>query len=110
MTDSIQDKGKKFVEQIEVAGDQLVGKVKELYADGGSKIVHIKTSEGKELLSVPMNIGVTGGAIVALAAPLLAAVGALAALVTKVKLEVERLEGDVAPTGDDAAKTDDNPS
>ena len=99
MTDSIQDKGKKIVEQIEVAGDQLVNKVKELYSEGGSKIVHIKTHDGRELLAVPMNVGVTGGALVALAAPLLAAVGALAALVTKVKLEVERLDDDLSGTG-----------
>ncbi|WP_068397588.1 DUF4342 domain-containing protein [Kribbia dieselivorans] len=104
MTESMQEKGKKFVEQIEVAGDQLVNKIKELYAEGGNKVVHIKTNEGKELLTVPMSVGVTGGALVALAAPLLAAVGALAALVTKVRLEVEHLDGE--PKSDASGEAD----
>ncbi len=78
----------KLVQQIEVAGDELVGRIKELVKDGQSKRVVIRSAEGQELLTVPLNIGVVGGGVMALAAPLLAAVGAIAALVSRVTLEV----------------------
>lgn len=87
-------KGKEFVEQIEVAGDQLVSKVKELLAEGSARRLVIHSEDGKELFSLPMNVGVAGAGIVTLAAPLLAAVGAVAALVTKVRIDIVR-------TGDD---------
>lgn len=85
-----KSEGKKFTEQIEVAGEQLVGKINELMKEGNARRVVIKDQDGKELVTVPLNLGVAAGGLVALAAPGLAAVGALAALVTKVKLEVER--------------------
>lgn len=85
-------KGKEFVEQIEVAGDQLVAKIKELIADSSTKRVVIRSHDGRELLSVPMNVGVVGGGLVTLAAPMLAALGAVAALVTQVRVDVVREE------------------
>lgn len=85
-----RNKGKEFVEQIEVAGDQLVSKVRELIADGRTRRIVIKDRENKELFSVPMNVGVVGGGVVALAAPMLAAIGAVAALVTQVRIDVVR--------------------
>lgn len=114
---------KKFTEQIEVAGEQLVGKINELVREGNARRVIIKDHNNKELMSVPMNWGVAGAGLVALAAPGLAAIGAVAALVTKVKLEVERtgdapnvVPSDVtttaqASTADDATKADpENPT
>ena len=50
----------------------------------------IRSQDGKELLSVPMNVGVVGGGLVTLAAPMLAALGAVAALVTQVRIDVVR--------------------
>lgn len=93
-------KGKEFVEQIEVAGDQLVAKVKELIADSSTKRIVIHSQDGKELFSIPMNVGVVGGGLVTLAAPLLAAIGAVAALVTQVRIDVVR---EAEPTPEDLA-------
>ena len=80
------------VEEFEVAGSGLVERIKELVQDSSTRRVVIKTQDGNELMTVPLTIGVVAGGLVAWAAPLLAAVGALAALVTKVKLEVVREE------------------
>lgn len=81
-----------LVQQIEVAGDELVSRIKDLVKDGKSKRVVIKSAEGHELLTLPLNVGVVGGGVMALAAPLLAAVGAIAALVSRVTLEVVQEE------------------
>lgn len=90
-------KTKEFVEQVEIAGDQLVAKIKELVAEGSTRRVMLRSAEGRELFSLPMNVGVAAGGVVTLAAPLLAAVGAVAALVSHVQLDVMRVQ-DAAPT------------
>ena len=46
--------------------------------------------DGKTLIEIPVNVGVTVGAITALVAPLLLGVGAIAAVVSKVTIVVER--------------------
>lgn len=94
---------KRFTERVEVAGDQLVSKVNELVKEGNAKRVVIRDHDGKELLSLPLNIGVAAGGLVTLAAPGLAALGALAALVAKVTLEIER-------SGDTEAEVDFDPN
>ena len=73
------------VEEIKVTGDQLVKKVKELVKEGNVRRIIIK-QKGKRILEIPLTLAVIGVAF----APLLAAVGALAALVTECTLEVER--------------------
>ena len=83
-----------WVEEVEVAGSHLVDRVKELVQDSNTKRVIIKTQDSKELMSVPLTFGVVAGGVLTLAAPLLAALGAAAALVSKVKLEVVREEVD----------------
>ena len=83
--------GKKtFVEQMEVAGSELVDRVKDLIGEGNARRVIIRDKDGRELLEAPLTFGVVAGGLITVAAPLLAAVGALAALVTRVKLEVIR--------------------
>lgn len=79
-----------FTQKIEVAGEQLVDTVKELFNDSTAKKVTIRTHEGEKLLSVPLTVGVTGGALTILLAPALAAVAAFGGTVAKLKLEVER--------------------
>ncbi len=95
-------KTKEFVEQVEIAGDQLVAKIKELVAEGSTRRVVLRSAEGRELFSLPMNVGVAAGGVVTLAAPLLAAVGAVAALVNHLQLEVVRVQ--------DGASTDPAPA
>ena len=72
-------------ESIKVQGNQLVGKVKELIEEGNVRRIVIKQGE-RTIAEFPLTVGVVG----AVAAPMLAAVGAIAALVTDCKIEVER--------------------
>lgn len=81
-----------FVEEVEVAGENLVARIKQLLQESNARRVVIRNEEGKELMTLPLTFGVVAGGLLAWASPLLAAVGALAALVTKVKLEVTREE------------------
>jgi len=73
-------------EDFEVRGEDLLGRIKELIAEGNVRRVTIKNSEGKTLLEVPLTIGVVG----ALLAPVWAAIGAVAALVTECTITVTR--------------------
>ena len=65
-----------FKETFEAHGENLMQKVKELIAEGNVRKIIIHNEEGKEIMSIPLTIGVVG----AVFAPVLAAVGALAAL------------------------------
>jgi uncharacterized membrane protein YdbT with pleckstrin-like domain len=81
-----------WVEEVEVAGSQLVEHVKALVQENGTKRVIIRSDDNKEIFSVPLTTGVVVGGIITLALPVLAAVGTVAALVSKAKLEVIREE------------------
>jgi len=73
-------------ESFSINGEQLLKKVKELIAEGNVRKITITDKSGKELMSFPLTVGVVG----ALFAPVLAAVGALAALVGECAITVER--------------------
>jgi hypothetical protein len=73
-------------ESFSINGEQLLKKVKELIAEGNVRKITITEKSGKELMSFPLTVGVVG----ALFAPVLAAVGALAALVGECTITVER--------------------
>jgi hypothetical protein len=75
-------------EEFEISGDKLVAKVKELIAAGNVRRITIKNEEGKSLLEIPLNYGVVAAVI----APVLAALGAVAALLTRCVIAVEREE------------------
>jgi hypothetical protein len=77
-------------EQIEVSGEQLVAKIKALAAEGQVNKVRITEPDGDLVLEVPLTLGAIAGGAVVLAAPALAIIGAIAAFVTKVKVEVVR--------------------
>lgn len=72
-------------EQVRVKGEEVLGKVKELIREGNVRRVVIKQG-ARTIAEFPLTVGVVG----AVAAPLLAAVGALTALLTDCTLEVER--------------------
>jgi CBS domain-containing protein len=72
-------------EEFRVRGESLVEKVKELVHEGNIRRVLIVDGDGKTLLDIPLTLGVIG----ALVAPQLAALGALAALVTDATIVVE---------------------
>ena len=73
-------------EEHQVGGDGLVAKVKELIREGNIRRISIKNGEGKTLIEIPLTIGVVGLAF----SPVLAAVGALAALAADFTLVVEK--------------------
>ncbi|MBN3033643.1 MAG: DUF4342 domain-containing protein [Candidatus Saganbacteria bacterium] len=73
-------------EEFKVRGEELLKKTKELIKEGNIRKITIKDKEGKEILSFPLTLGVIGAVI----APVLAAVGAVAALVTECTISVER--------------------
>ena len=85
-------KKRTWTEEIEVAGDQLVARVKELAADAQVKRIRITEPDGDLVLEVPLTIGAIAGGAVVLAAPLVAVIGALAAFVTKVRIEIVRTD------------------
>ena len=73
-------------ERCTVAGEDLLRRVKELIAEGNVRRISIKDKAGKTLVELPLTIGVVGVAL----APTLAAVGAIAALVTECTVTIER--------------------
>ena len=77
-----------FKETFEAHGENLMQKVKELIAEGNVRKIIIHNEEGKEIMSIPLTFGVVG----AVFAPVLAAVGALAALLGDCTITVEREE------------------
>jgi len=77
---------KKTTETFEIKGEDLVKKVKELVHEGNIRRIIIKDKNGKTLVELPLTLGVVG----ALLLPALAAVGAIAALVTECSIIVER--------------------
>ncbi len=79
-------------EEIELAGHEVVDFVQHLVAEGNARRVIVRNKEGRVLLEVPLTGAAVVGGAVALAAPLLAALGAAAAMMAEVKLEVEREE------------------
>lgn len=79
-----------WTEQIHVRGDELVACVKRLAAEGQVKRIRVVEPDGDLVLEMPLTIGAIAGGAVILAAPLLAVVGALAAFVTEVKVEIVR--------------------
>lgn len=86
-----------WIEEIEVAGSELVERVKELVKEGNVRRLIIRNSKGELLMEIPLTAGVAVGGVVTIIAPLLAALGAMAALLVKVKVEVVR-------TGDESKK------
>jgi hypothetical protein len=77
-------------EKFTISGDELVHKVKQLIHEGNIRRVRV-IHEGKTVLEVPLSIGAPAAAIGIMAAPVLAALGAFAALITECTIEVEKV-------------------
>ncbi len=73
-------------EEFKVNGEELLAKVKQLINEGNVRRIIIKNKEDKNLVELPLTVGVVGAVL----APVLAAVGAIAALVTECTIVVER--------------------
>lgn len=79
-------KKKTTQESFRVTGETLLKKVKELIQEGNVRRITIKDKSGKTVVEFPLTLGVVGAVI----APVLAAVGALAALIGECTISVER--------------------
>ena len=73
-------------ETFEIKGDQLLAKVRQLISEGNVRRIIILDKKGKSIIELPLTIGVVGAVL----APPLAAIGAIAALVSECTIKVER--------------------
>ena len=76
-------------EEFRVSGEDLVRTVKEIIAAGNARRIIVQNESGKALIEIPLTVG----AVAALIAPVLVAVGAIAGMVTKCTLIVEKRDG-----------------
>jgi len=77
-----------FIEEIQVLGRDLVGKVKELIREGNVRRIIVKDENGNTFVEIPVTVAAVG----AVFAPVLAALGAISALVAKFTIVVVRTE------------------
>jgi len=82
-----------FVEEIQVLGRDLVDRVKTLIHEGNVNRIIIKDEKGNTFVEIPVTVATLG----AIFAPVLAAVGAISALVAKFKIVIERKPPEDAP-------------
>ena len=75
-------------EEFRVNGEELIEKIKQLIHESNIRRIIIKDKDGKTVMEIPLTIGVVG----VLLAPTLAAVGAIAALLTEATVVVEKTE------------------
>jgi hypothetical protein len=80
-------------EEFKVQARDLVDKVRELVRQGNVRRVIIKDDKGRTFIEIPVTVAAIG----VLAAPVLAAIGAMAALVAHFTLVVEKAEGSDTP-------------
>jgi hypothetical protein len=73
-------------EEFAFSGDTLLGKIKEVIRAGNIRRIVIKNDEGRVLIDIPLTVGVVG----TLLAPQLAAIGAIAALVLRGTIVIEK--------------------
>jgi len=97
-----------FSERLEVAGDQLADKVRDLLAQGNVRTLTIRSETGELYLSVPLTAGVIAGGVFVLTAPWLVLIAAIAGLLAKVQLDVTYVgeveqPGTTESTGTDAS-------
>ncbi|MGI6451962.1 MAG: DUF4342 domain-containing protein [Syntrophomonadaceae bacterium] len=83
---------KTWAEVIELKASELVDKVKELIESGNVRRLIIRNANDEVMVEIPLTTGVAVGGVVTVFAPLLAALGAMAALLANVKIEVIRVQ------------------
>jgi len=86
-------------QEFTISGDEVVAKVKELIHEGNIRRVIIKNEDGRTMLEVPLTLGLVGAALL----PVLAAIGAAAAIATRCTIVVEREDPAAPPVAEDEA-------
>ncbi len=87
MTDE-KNANKTRSEEFKISGNEILNKIKELIHEGNIRRIILKDENGKTFLEIPLTVGLVGAAL----APILAAIGAAAALVTKMTIVVEKVD------------------
>ena len=95
-----------ITQQAKVKGNQLVDRVRAIIEEGNARRISIR-KDGRSLIDLPLSVSVGGAAAAVIISPMLAAVGAVAALVSDVEVvvehdpdkEVEALTKDISATG-----------
>lgn len=91
-TDPNTTKSTDIIEELQVVGEQLLAKVKELVHEGNVRRIRIK-QDGRVILEIPLAIGVVGVVLY----PTFAAIGAMGALLAQCSIEIVRSERASAP-------------
>ncbi len=89
LADAARDRAADTLEDVKVASSQIVDKVRELIEEGNVRRISLRKGD-RVLFEIPLTVGVGAGAAALLTSPLLAAVGAVAALVSDITVAVER--------------------
>ncbi|MBL8132725.1 MAG: DUF4342 domain-containing protein [Anaerolineae bacterium] len=97
------ESGKKtFSEELEVTGNQLVERIKELIEQGNVRRLIIRDQEGRTLLEIPLTIGAVAGGALLFFYPLLAGLAVVGGLLAKLRVEIVR---EVDEDGDNGGST-----
>ena len=80
--------GRTRTEEFKLEGGKVLDKIKELIHQGNIRRIILKNEEGKTLIEIPLTLGLVGAALL----PIFAAVGALAAVLTRMVIVVEKAE------------------
>ncbi|HET9888616.1 MAG TPA: DUF4342 domain-containing protein [bacterium] len=75
-------------QEFQVTGEEMIARIKALVHEGNIRRITLQNEEGKTLLEIPLTVGVMGAVLL----PVWAALGALAALATKLTIVVEKIE------------------
>jgi Flp pilus assembly pilin Flp len=75
-------------EEFKVSGGEILNKIKELLHEGNIRRIILKDEQGKTFIEFPLTVGIVGAALL----PVLAAIGAIAALVSKLTIVVEKVD------------------
>lgn len=89
LADAARDRASDAIEDVKVASGHVVDKVRDLIEEGNVRRISLRKGD-RVLFEIPLTIGVGAGAAALLTSPLLAAVGAVAALVSDITISVER--------------------
>jgi hypothetical protein len=87
-TDPTHDRSR--TEEFKVDGGKVLDFIKDLIHQGNIRRIILKNEAGKTLIEIPLTLGLAGAALL----PVFAAVGALAALVTRMVIVVEKRDPD----------------
>lgn len=97
--DDVSEEFDTVTEQFEIAGSELVDRVKQMIEDGNVRRLIIRKADDEVLMVVPLTASVVAGGAMLVFAPVLAALGAAAAFLAKVKLEVVRVDESKSDSG-----------